>query len=133
MPSLPQTPARPLGEITLPASRLADEARAELVAGLGGESVRDSADERASHARGKSYHDLLCLRRGDLSAAPDAVAYPRTADEIVMLLRWAEKHRVAVIPFAGGSSVVGGVTGTPGGLAASVAVPDADEPADRGR
>lgn len=119
---LPQTPAKPLGEITLPASRLGDEARGELVAGLGADSVRDSAAERASHARGKSYHDLLCLRRGDLSAAPDAVAYPRTADEIVMLLRWAEKHRVAVIPFAGGSSVVGGVTGTPGGLAASVAV-----------
>jgi alkyldihydroxyacetonephosphate synthase len=122
MPSLPQTPARQLSEITLPESRLGDEARAELVAGLGGGSVRDSAEERASHARGKSYHDLLCLRRGDLSAAPDAVAYPRTADEIVMLLRWAKKHRVAVIPFAGGSSVVGGVTGTPGGLAASVAV-----------
>ena len=122
VPDLPETPATSLAEISLPVSRLDGAARDELVAGLGSDCVRDSFEERRSHARGKSYFDLLCLRRGDLSAAPDAVVYPRTGDEIVTLLRWAEKHRVAVVPFAGGSSVVGGVTGTTGGLAASIAV-----------
>lgn len=122
VPQLPHTPAVALDGCTLTASRLSGEARSELVAGLGPDSVRDGLRERASHARGKSYLDLLALRAGDLGAAPDAVAYPRTADEVVHLLRWAGKHGVALVPFGGGSSVVGGVTGTPGPHHAAVAV-----------
>jgi alkyldihydroxyacetonephosphate synthase len=119
---LPVTPAKELADIKLAESRLSATARQELVSGLGSEAVRDSQYERASHARGKSYLDLLYLRAGDLSAAPDAVVYPRTSDEIVNLLKWAEKHRVAVVPFAGGSSVVGGLTGAAAGFGAVVAL-----------
>ena len=119
---LPVTPAKDLNDITLAASKLSASARDELVSGLGAKSVRDSLYERASHARGKSYVDLLHLRAGDLSAAPDAVVYPRTSDEVVNLLKWAEKHRVAVVPFAGGSSVVGGLTGSAAGFEAVVAL-----------
>jgi alkyldihydroxyacetonephosphate synthase len=122
VPSLPATPAKALEDIKLPESRLTGAARAELVEGIGAGNVRDSHYERASHARGKSYADLVYLRRGDLSAAPDAVAYVRSADEVVNLLKWAEKHRVAVVPFAGGSSVVGGLTGTGPGFSAVIAL-----------
>ena len=122
VPELPHTPAVSLADIRLPTGRLVDDARQELVAGLGAESVRDDLAERASHARGKSYHDLVHLRRGDLSSAPDAVVYPRSAEEIVTLLAWAEKYDVALVPFAGGSSVVGGVTGARGSHAACLSV-----------
>jgi alkyldihydroxyacetonephosphate synthase len=122
VPALAHTPAKALSQVQIGASRLGADARAELVSGLGPDAVKDSLEERASHARGKSYLDLLYLRKGDLSAAPDAVVYPRTADEVVTLLRWAGKHRVAVIPFAGGSSVVGGVTGSRGSFEASIAL-----------
>lgn len=119
---LPHTPAKALDDIKLPESRLTGAARAELVEGIGAGNVRDSQYERAAHARGKSYADLIHLRRGDLTAAPDAVAYVRSSDEVVNLLKWAEKHRVAIVPFAGGSSVVGGLTGTGAGFSAVVAL-----------
>ena len=43
------------------------------------------------------------------SGAPDAVAYPADADEVAALLRACAEHQVAVVPFGGGTSVVGGV------------------------
>src|SRR5262245_21808795 len=111
VPDLPVTPAKKLEEISFRPSALDAPARAALVAIVGQANVRDTAYERASHARGKSYHDLLHLRAGRLDDAPDAVVYPRSGDETVRVLQWAEANKAAVIPFAGGSSVVGGVTG----------------------
>ena len=73
MPSLLATPARPLDELSLPASRLAPEEHDALVSILGADRVHDDDFTRAYHARGRSYHDLLHLRAGDLSTAPDAV------------------------------------------------------------
>ncbi len=119
---LPQTPAKKLDDVRLGESRLSAAARDAVSAVVGRDNVRDSVFERASHARGKSYHDLLYLRAGKLDDAPDAVLYPRSADETVRVLRWAEQNKIAVIPFAGGSSVVGGVTGSRGNFAASVAL-----------
>jgi alkyldihydroxyacetonephosphate synthase len=114
MPSLLATPARPFEDIALPETKLDRETHAELVDMLGAERVRDDAQERAFHALGQSYHDLLRLRAGDLSAAPDAVLYPRATDEVLALLAFASEHDIAVVPFGGGTSVVGGVTGARG-------------------
>lgn len=114
MPSLLATPARALEDIALPESRLPPDTRAKLVAMLGPERVRDDAYERAFHALGRSYHDLLRLRAGDLAAAPDAVLYPRGTDEVLALLAFAAERDIAVVPYGGGTSVVGGVSGTRG-------------------
>lgn len=118
---LPQTPAKPLEQIVLPTSRLDAGVRQTLVSALGADAVRDDQFERASHARGKSYHDLLHLRAGNVSA-PDAVAYPRSSDEVVRVLKWAGDNGVAVVPFGAGSSVVGGVTANAGAQRAVVAL-----------
>ena len=114
MPSLLATPARDIADVTLPASRLHTDSRAELVAMMGQDRVRDGAYERAFHALGRSYHDLLRLRAGDLSTAPDAVLYPRGAEEVSALLKFAARHDIAVVPYGGGTSVVGGVSAAPG-------------------
>jgi alkyldihydroxyacetonephosphate synthase len=50
------------------------------------------------------------------------VVYPRSADEVARVLKWASDSGVAVVPFGGGSSVVGGVTGSAGSQRASVAL-----------
>lgn len=113
MPSLLATPARPLEDIALPPTRLAPSARTAFAAIIGAERVRDDNYERAFHALGRSYHDLLRVRAGDLSTAPDAVLYPRGQDEVLSLLAFASENAIAVVPFGGGTSVVGGVTGTP--------------------
>lgn len=108
---LPRTPAMPLGDIRLPASRLDAQIRAELERICGTNQVHTDDYERAFHARGKSYHDLLLLRAGNLAGAPDAVVYPRSADECQALVTLAAARDLVLVPYGGGSSVVGGVTG----------------------
>jgi len=64
---------------------------------------------RASHALGKSYGDVVRGLRGQFPNPPDFVAYPREQADVERLLEWCSSERVAVIPYGGGTSVVGGV------------------------
>ena len=114
MPALLATPARTLESIALPPAKLPPEALAKFTALLGAERVRDDHYERAFHALGKSYHDILRLRAGDIAAAPDAVLYPRSGEEVLGVLAAASETGVAVVPYGGGSSVVGSVTASGG-------------------
>ncbi len=106
---LPSTPAPSLEETTLPASRASGELLAALAAATHASRVLTTPGERAFHAYGRSYYDLLRLRSGALGAAPDVVVYPESRDEVLAVLKIAEEARFAVVPFGGGSSVVGGV------------------------
>jgi alkyldihydroxyacetonephosphate synthase len=65
--------------------------------------------ERVSHALGKSYRDVVQGFRGRFPNPPDLIAFPREESEIETVLSWAEAEGAAVIPFGGGTSVVGGV------------------------
>jgi len=65
--------------------------------------------DRAVHTYGKAFRDVVRALDGDFSPAPDFVAYPRDEADIQTVLRLAESERLAVIPFGGGSSVVGGI------------------------
>ncbi|MEJ0025234.1 MAG: FAD-binding oxidoreductase [Rhizomicrobium sp.] len=114
MPALLATPARPLESIALVPSRLPPEAAERFARIVGAERVTGEPFERGAHALGKSYHDLVRLRAGDLSNAPDAVLYPRGAEEVLGVLQAASELGVAVVPFGGGTSVVGGVTAAKG-------------------
>ena len=75
-------------------------------------SLETAQPERLSHSVGMSYPDLIRLRSGEVTSAPDAVAYPRSAAEIRALLEQASHRNIAIVPFGGGTSVVGGVTAT---------------------
>jgi alkyldihydroxyacetonephosphate synthase len=112
MPSLLATPARALDDIVIAPSRLDPSERAQFARMLGEDRVRDDHFERAFHARGRSYHDLLHLRAGNLSTAPDAILYPRGTEEVLSVLSFASDNRIAVVPYGGGTSVVGSVTAT---------------------
>lgn len=122
MPSLLATPARPLEEIELPPSRLSSIDWRVLGALIGLDQQHNSKFERAFHARGQSYHDLLRLRAGDLSDAPDAVVYPRSREDVLKLLAFASERGIAVVPYGGGTSVVGGVTARGGDLNAVISL-----------
>jgi alkyldihydroxyacetonephosphate synthase len=67
--------------------------------------------ERLLHSHGRAGHELarMILRR-DFSNPPDAVAFPRAENDIVSLLDWCGANDIAVIPYGGGSSVVGGIS-----------------------
>ena len=59
--------------------------------------------------RGKSYLDLLRQRAGDCEDAPDAVVAPASAEAVQAVLAACAEAGVAVVPFGGGTSVVGGL------------------------
>lgn len=65
--------------------------------------------DRAVHAHGMAYRDLIAAFRGRFPHAPDVVARPRNERDIEELLAWCEDARLAVVPFGGGTSVAGGV------------------------
>lgn len=62
---------------------------------------------RLQHARGQSLPDWVALRYGRIPAFPDGVATPSSTEEVNQLLRFAARHNVQVIPYGGGTSVVG--------------------------
>jgi len=66
-------------------------------------------EDRAAHSLGKSYTDTVRGLRGAYEQAVDLVARPRDAREVEEVLAWAAGANAAVIPYGGGTSVVGGV------------------------
>jgi len=111
-----------LEDVRLPDPALPAVARERLVAAVGAEHVRDDRLARVSHAAGRGYHDLVRLRAGQLAGAPDAVVYPGDAAEVAAVLRACAEEGVAVVPFGGGTSVVGGVEPLRGRFPAVVAL-----------
>ena len=99
----------PLDSISLPPPRLDPQLLRELDDKFGGAVANATPKARILHAYGKSYKDLVRLRRGAVSHPPDAVVFPEDEAHIVELFRWANQHGAALIPFGGGSSVTSGV------------------------
>ncbi len=64
---------------------------------------------RASRTRGRAFVDIVAGFAGDYDGAPDVVATPRTADEVARVLEVCDGNNWLVVPFGGGTSVVGGV------------------------
>lgn len=104
-PGRPSPDARLEDVVTaLPSSRIADDAAGRL--------SLDPAD-RIRHARGQSLPDWVALRSGRLGRVPDAVARPPDGAAIRDLFELARNRGAVLIPYGGGTSVVGGVTPDP--------------------
>ncbi len=104
----------PLDEPTLDQVRLRPSAlspgdRDGLSAIIGAEHVTVDDRARLLRAGGKSTLDLLRRRDFGVQDAPDAVLLPGGEDEIAEVLRYCAHRSIAVVPFGGGTSVVGGV------------------------
>lgn len=80
-----------------------------VVAAVGADAVFDGKEDRLRHAVGRGYVDLARLRSGRLEDAPDAVLVPADAGAVGRLIDACAANDVAVVPFGGGTSVVGGV------------------------
>src|SRR5215208_4304500 len=111
-----------LEEVRLADSRLEASLRARLGQVVGEDHVCDDRAIRVEHAAGRSYPDLVRLRTGDLAGAPDAVVAPGTAEQVGAVLAACSEARVAVVPFGGGSSVVGGVDPVADGFPAVISL-----------
>jgi alkyldihydroxyacetonephosphate synthase len=82
---------------------------AAVIDAVGAESVFSGHEDRLRHASGRGYVDLARMRLGSLDAAPDAVLVPPDAEALRRLLDACAREGVAIVPFGGGTSVVGGV------------------------
>ena len=93
----------PLSALTLPAPRMkAPDSLAQVVDGSVGARVR--------HTHGRNFPDILRGFRGDFAGAPDLVAFPETEADVTRVLDWASAEGVVVVPYGGGTSVVGGIS-----------------------
>lgn len=94
-------------------------ARRVLPPSLAGLGSADPVD-RARHGTGRAYRDLIRVLHGHLPAVPDLVLRPRSERDVTDLLDWASATGTPVVPFGGGTSVVGGIE--PRGLDAAVSL-----------
>jgi len=98
-----------LGAVQLPKMCLTESAKDALVAIVGEDGMRDDHAERVMHAAGKGYVDLVRMRAGTPQGAPDAIVLPADHEQVRAVLEACANHGLAVVPFGGGTSVVGGV------------------------
>jgi alkyldihydroxyacetonephosphate synthase len=69
----------------------------------------EAALDRLAHGRGRAFRDVVRALLGRRDPVPDLVVRPTTEAEIEHVLDWCGDAGIAVIPYGGGSSVVGGV------------------------
>lgn len=100
----------PDAAIDVPPSLLPSAARADLAAVVGAEYVLEDGGERLGRTGGLSYLDLLARRGAKDLAVPDAVVLPADPEQVQRVLEVCVAHDIGVVPFGGGTSVVGGVT-----------------------
>src|SRR6266702_2058086 len=115
-----RTPADPTHVVAR--SALPADAKAALAAVVGSSNVLVDEESRLSRSAGLSYLDLVRYRSGGELAVPDAVVLPADPDQVTAVLAACAQFRIGVVPFGGGTSVVGGVSPLRGDLAAVVAL-----------
>jgi alkyldihydroxyacetonephosphate synthase len=108
-----------LVEVEMPEARPIPDA---VRSAVGDGDALTGADERVRRAAGRSYPDLVRLRSGKLDSAPDAILVPNDSASVAAILAACSEAGVAVVPFGGGSSVVGGVDAIDGGRSAVVSL-----------
>lgn len=116
------SPAAPITAARLAPSLLSPDAIARLERIVGTGHVRTDDEVRARHAGGQSYQEIVRRRAGDAAAAPDAVVWPSQPEQVEDLLRVCTELGVAVVPWGGGTSVVGGLANNRGTHSAVIAL-----------
>jgi alkyldihydroxyacetonephosphate synthase len=115
-----RTPADPTHVVAR--SALPADAQAALAAVVGSSNVLVDEESRLGRSAGLSYLDLVRYRSGGELAVPDAVVLPADPDQVTAVLAACAQFRIGVVPFGGGTSVVGGLSPLRGDLAAVVAL-----------
>src|SRR5882757_2523324 len=96
-------------QVRLRPSALSPADREGLTAIVGAEYCGVDDRARLLRAGGKSTLDLLRRKDSGVQDAPDAVLLPGSDEEVAAILRFCADHSIAIVPFGGGTTVVGGV------------------------
>lgn len=104
-----RTPSVTIDDLKVPRSSLRQADLKSLEAACGKANVYTNKNERVFHSAGQSYYDLIRLRTNQLKHYCDGVCYPQNKNHVKRVLTWAAKNKISIVPFGGGSSVVGGL------------------------
>lgn len=116
---LPQSAGEFLAQVVgaghcLKDSKLADVINAVPKSRLAPNSlITTNAEERLRHARGQSLPDYLAMRSGEVSHYPDGVCYVENRQDVKDILAYAKANNIDLIPYGGGTSVVGHINPQP--------------------
>ena len=91
----------------LDGARERTDAAVAALQGLLGGRCSTGAAVREAHGRGASWHPV---------AAPDAVCFARSTDEVRAIVGVCAEHRVPVVPFGTGTSIEGQLAALRGGV-----------------
>jgi alkyldihydroxyacetonephosphate synthase len=111
-----------IDQVRLRPSALTESDERALAAVVGPDQVSTRDDDRVRRAGGKSTVDLLRRKSREAQDAPDAVLVPSSEDEVAAILDVCSQRRIAVVPFGGGTSVVGGLDPVRGEFGAVVSL-----------
>ena len=92
----------PVESFAVPASRVRPP---DALAAL----ASDAPLDRLAHSHGRAFRDVVRALLGRLEFVPDLVVRPTSEDDVTRVLDWCGDAGIAVVPFGGGTSVVGGV------------------------
>jgi len=76
--------------------------------------ILTDSGERLLHTRGQSIPDWIAVRGGCIDTFPDGVAFPESENEVCELIHYACEVGAHLIPYGGGTSVVGHINPLPG-------------------
>ena len=106
---LPEVPSIKIEDIRVKPSRLSLDHQKNLGKIVGEENLKIDSYERIFHSLGKSYYDVIRVRFNLIPEIVDGVIYPNSDLEIIDIIKYCKTKNIVVIPFGGGSSVVGGI------------------------
>ena len=93
--------------IRLPCPRRCEAFLAAVAAALAPDQISFDEDDRLGHAYGRSFRDVQRLRAGKIDYVPDVVLLPSAHEQVEAIVAAAAAHRVVLIPFGGGTNIVG--------------------------
>lgn len=76
--------------------------------------ITTAPEDRITHSAGQSLPDWITRRSGNFRAVVDGVAYPTMPDEVRSLINYCKATGTRLIPYGGGTSVVGHINPLPG-------------------
>jgi alkyldihydroxyacetonephosphate synthase len=106
----------------VPASNLSESLADGLRRLVTARGVLTDEPARLLRAHGKSYPDMLKMRAGRPGDVPDAAIKPTSREQLLAILEFCSRESIAVVPFGGGTSVVGGLAAASVGYAASISL-----------
>ncbi len=108
-PKARSLPPPDLNALAVPPHQIPEEVLQALRSALGPEGCNLEPIDRLLHSLGQSYPDLLRRRLSDFGHPPDGIVYPEKEEQIQAVLQIAHRNGIRIIPFGGGTSVLGGV------------------------